>query len=1064
MTADLPSFREDDISQIPALMLLQQLGYDYVTPAEAETLRGGRLNTVLLSGVLEGQLRKINRIRFKGSEYEFSEANIQAAMQAIADIPIDGLVRTNEKVYDLLTLGKSLPQTILGDTKSFPLRYIDWDDPANNVYHVTEEFVVERTASHHTRRPDVVLFVNGIPLCVIECKRPDLEDSDPLTQAVSQQIGYQGEDEIPRLYIYAQLLLAVTKNHAKYAPTGQGAKFWAVWREKEIPEAETDELVKRSLPRPKMDRLFVDRSQAVRRYFDELEAAGGREVTPQDRAIHSLCSPGRLLELTYRYTLFDSGERKIARYQQYFCVRRTLEKIRSRPKGPDGPRDGGVVWHTQGSGKSLTMVMLAKALALEPEVPDYKIVLVTDRVDLDDQIYRTFRHCGTEPVQARTGRHLAELLNGPKARIVTTVIDKFETAVTKAGADNPSPNIFVLVDEGHRGQYGTLHTKMRKGLKNSCFIAFTGTPVARREKNTIRQFGGLIDTYRITDAVADKAVVPLLYEGRDVEQRVDRDEIDRWFERETRKLTPRQRADLKRKYATAKVVNKAEKRVREIAYDVSLHFTNYWKGTAFKGQLVAPSKRTAIQFKKFLDEIGMVTSEVLISAPDDREGNEEVNEEKVDTVVAFWKKMMERYGSERAYNANVINAFKNAEEPEIIIVVNKLLTGFDAPRNVVLYLARELQDHNLLQAIARVNRLYDGKDYGFIVDYEGVLQNLDKALDLYGRLADFDAGDLDSTVTDVALEIGSLPDKHTELWSQFGSVRNRRDEEAFEKLLALQPERDLFYDRLSSFARTLNIAMSSSRFVNETPEETIDRYQEDLKFFMKLRSSVKRRFSDEVDFKEYEPRIQKLVDTHVGTGEVEQVSRLVNIFDPEFAAEVQRQRGDASKADTIAHRTKRTISERWDEDRALYRKFSEMLEEAIQLHRAGRLSDADYLRRVTEIKDGVLTRKEDDLPPRLIGNDDARVYYHEVAAMLARHPDGFDSREVAADAGLKVDEIVRNRRIVGWTTNLDVQNRIRLEVEDYLHELMAERGFTLTYEEIDEIIENCLAVARRRCP
>ena len=233
---------------------------------------------------------------------------------------------------------------------------------------------------------------------------------------------------------------------------------------------------------------------------------------------------------------------------------------------------------------------------------------------------------------------------------------------------------------------------------------------------------------------------------------------------------------------------------------------------------------------------------------------------------------------------------------------------------------------------------------------------------------------------------------------------------------------------------------------------------------MKLRSAVKRRFSEEVNFKEYEPRILKLLDTHVGTGEVEQVSKLVNIFDPEFAAEVERQRGDASKADMIAHRTQKTISERWEEDPAFYRKFSAMLEEAIELHRLSRLSDAEYLRRVTEIKDAVLTKKEDDLPSKLAGNEDARAYYHEVAEMLSRHPDGFDPKDVAADAGLKVDQIVQSRRIVGWTTNIDVQNRIRLEIEDYLHELMAERGFQLDYDEIDSVIEGCLALARRRSP
>ena len=232
MSHELPSFLEDHISQVPALQLLQNLGWNYLTPEESVSLRGGKRSGVILDGVLVPQLRRLNKIRFKGDVYEFSEGNIQSAVQAIKDVVFDGLVRTNEKIYDLLVLGKSLAQTIDGDTKSFPMQYIDWNPETfltNNVFHVTEEFEVERTASHETRRPDIVLFVNGIPLAVIECKRPDLKD--PIDEAISQNLRNQRDDEIPKLFLYSQLLLAVSKNEARYGTTGTGKKFWSVWKE-----------------------------------------------------------------------------------------------------------------------------------------------------------------------------------------------------------------------------------------------------------------------------------------------------------------------------------------------------------------------------------------------------------------------------------------------------------------------------------------------------------------------------------------------------------------------------------------------------------------------------------------------------------------------------------------------------------------------------------------------------------------------------------------------------------------------------------------------------------------
>ncbi len=1059
----LPSFQEKLISQLPAVKLLQNLGYEYLSPEEAVEARGGRLGSVLLDRILAEQLRRQNVIRFRGREYPFSEGNILAAVQALKDMVDDGLLPTNEKVYDLLRLGRSMQQSIEGDTRSFQLDYIDWEHPENNTFHVTKEFVVERSGSHETRRPDIVLFVNGIPLVVIECKRPDMKD--PIGQAISQHIRNQQQDEIPRLFYYAQLLIAVSKNEAKYATVGTPARFWSVWKE-EFSESDAADLKKRvRLP---LSESQIDRILASGEAWGRERASYGsleRQVTPQDRALYALCRRERLLELISRFMLFDGGEKKVARHQQYFCVNKILERIRVPGRGRT--HQGGVVWHTQGSGKSLTMVMLAEALALERNIDDFKIILVTDRVDLDDQIYKTFHHCGTEPVQAKTGKHLEQLLRDNKARIITTVIDKFELAVGKAGVRNEHPDIFVLVDESHRGQFGELHAKMKQALPNACFIGFTGTPVMKRDRSTIERFGGLIDAYTLEQAVQDKAVVPLLYEGRHVDQKVDTEAVDDWFERITAPLSTEQQGDLKRKFSSSDQLNKAEQKIMRIAWDVSEHFRDNWHNTPYKAQLVAQDKATALLYKRFLDEFDMVTSEVLISGPDDREGEEDVHEESRDVVKAFWKKVMAKYGSEKEYNRQIISAFKHAEEPEIIIVVDKLLTGFDEPRNTVLYLTRQLKSHSLLQAIARVNRLYDGKDFGYIIDYRGVLQNLDEAFDLYGQLAEFESegiDDLARAITDVSSESRKLRQRHSDLWDLFKTIRNRQDEEAYEQLLADEGLRDRFYERLSAFSRTLAIALSSASFLDATPEKRIATYKADLRFFMRLRNSVRRRYAEVVDFKEYEPRIQKLVDQHVGTGEVERITELVNIFDAgAFAREVDKLASAASKADTIAFRTKRTIHDLMQEDPAFYRRFSELLEEAIRAFREQRLSDAEYLGKVAKIAERVRNRTGDDIPGELAHRDVAKAFFGVLQEAFAAHSNhAVDARAISTTAGLAIDDIVQAHRIVHWTRNPDVQNRMKGAIEDYLFEIMEQEKLELSFEAIDRILESVLDIARVR--
>ncbi|MCW1883098.1 type I restriction endonuclease subunit R [Luteolibacter flavescens] len=1082
-----PDFKEAPISQIPALRLLQQLGYGYLSPEEVAVERRGRLGRVLLEDTLARQLQRLNRVSFKGKEVPFSQENIAKAIEALRDLPFEGLVRTSEKVYDLLTLGKSLDQTIDGETKGFTLRYIDWENPWNNTFHVTAEYDVERTGSHETRRPDIVCFVNGIPFVVIECKRPDVKHS--LEEAVKQNLRNQQEDEIPQLFIHSQLLIALNKNDGSYATTGTPLKFWAKWREMHEVRDSVRSAVNLPLRPDEHAKLFKGLFAFAKEEIEE-QAMHGREPTGQDLLLWSLCRPERLIELARQFIIYDEGGavKKIARYQQYFAIRSTLERVRQRD--PLGRRKGGVIWQTQGSGKSLAMVLLGKALALEKGIPNARVVIVTDRIDLDEQIWKTFHQCGKEPQQAKTGAHLIQLLKDDRAGVITTLIQKFGAAAKESKSFTiEDENLFVLVDESHRSHYGEANILMQKALPKSCYIGFTGTPLMKEEKSTAKKFGGFIDpAYTIRDAVEDEAVVPLLYEGRHVMQEVNRKAIDPMFEAMCEGLTKEQKADLKRKFAARDELNRLHSRLYLIAWDVSQHFSKQWSGTGFKGQLTAPGKKEALLLKSFLDQFGKVTSEVIISGLGEIENPEEHRQpEQDESVELFWKAMMAKYGSEKEYNRRIIDAFKKGEEPEILIVVDKLLTGFDAPRNVVLYIARGLKEHNLLQAIARVNRLHPGKDYGYIIDYYGVVTQLHDALELYGSLdGKFDAEDLEGTLTDLTEELKKLPGYHDLVWDLFKAVPNKKDEEAFELALEAKDVRDDFYTRLSRFSRVLKMALSSIRWISDTPRDKVERYKQDAAFFQKLRASVKLRYAEEIDYRDYEKQIQKMLNTYVQADEILQIVEPVNIFEREaFQAEVDRAQSPRAKADTIANRTKKTITEKMDEDPFFYRKFSALLQQAIDDYKAQRITDAEYLKRVTEIMEQIRDGKSQEAPDILKERDLSRALFGALKEKMnpgarADSPSSSVLREdpveyrvsrpappdpieqVLAGAACDMEDIIRKHAVVRWRENVDAQNRMRNDLDDFLFRLQKEKGIPMSYEQMDAIIEAVITIAIHR--
>ncbi|MBL7839392.1 MAG: type I restriction endonuclease subunit R [Cyclobacteriaceae bacterium] len=1069
------SFREDHISQIPALLLLRKLGYNYVSQEDALQLRGNKFTNVLLETVLRKQLKAINVRKVSSTkEMIFSDSNIEAGIQALKDLPMnEGYIAACEAAYNLLTLGKSLEQSVDGDKKSYTLQYIDWENLKNNVFHVSEEYSVMRSNSRDHYRPDLVLFVNGIPLCIIECKRPDMKE--PLKQAISQHLRSQQEDGIRNLYAYSQLVLSIATNNCAYATNATEEEFWSQWEEKfESPIEESkyrdhiNQLKNESLSAAAKGEIFVDRFQYVRKHFDELERENVLP-TKQDEYLYNLCRPERLLDLAFNFVMFDDGVKKVARYQQYFAIKKTINRVKEIQ--PDGRRKGGVIWHTQGSGKSLTMVMLAQAIAMEKNIKNPKIILVTDRVDLDDQITGTFRKCGKFVENAATGNRLVELLESSSDAVITTIINKFEKAVRQIKPPLLSSEIFVLVDEGHRTQHGIFNLDMLKTMPNACYIAMTGTPLFHRDKNTADKFGGMIDTYTVDQAVKDKAVVPLLYEGRHAIQKVNENPIDTFFSMISEPLTDYQKADLKKKFSRADQLNGAEQKIYAIAWNISLHFRDNWKNTPFKAQLVCDKKINAIRYKEFLDEIGIVSSEVLISPIDEREGEDSAFAKSSEREKKFWDKMMNEHGNPKKYEKNIISRFKNQSDPEIIIVVDKLLTGFDEPKNTVLYLTRGLKEHTLLQAIARVNRVYPDKEFGYIIDYYGVLGELDTAIEKYSSFAEFDPDDLVGTLANIQDEVKKLPQKHSELWDIFKSIKNKRDAEAYQQLLRDEALRAVFYEKLTAFAKAFKVALSSLQFHKETDEKTIIRYKDDLSMFIGLRTAVVERYSDEIDYKQYESQIQKLIDTHITTDAVTKITELVNIFDKEkFQQEVENTLGKAAKADKIASRTAKHINEKMEEDPAFYKKFSEMLKQAISDYELKRITEAQYLNKVQDIMNSVLSHTDSEIPEVLQNRDAAKAFFGlTMESLTTKLRDAQVRKQISTEAALRIDEMIKlvvlddGKPIIDWQNKSNLTGKLAIEIGDYLiDEVRDKYKIELSFGDMDTIASRCIDVAKVR--
>ena len=1023
MEEKIPVANEMSTSQRPVIEVLQKLGYKYISEEENKKLRNYILTDVIFKDILAKKLNEINSYEYKGEKYKFSASTIGQAIKDLNEDLVTGLISTNEKIYDLLTLGKSYQENMVDGTKrSFDIKYIDFEHPENNDFYVTEEFSVLRMNGKDYARPDIVLFVNGIPLAVIECK----DASVPIIQAISQNIRNQKPDYIPQLFKFIQIVMAANKNETKYATCGTPDKFWSTWNEQYVEKQK--ELLNKTVI--------------------------ARQVTKQDRDIISLFEKERFLELIKDFIIFEAGKKKICRYQQYFAVKAMLERIKQDKKG-------GVVWHTQGSGKSITMVYITKKIMEDKEIQNPQVVIATDRVDLDKQIHKTFNRIGVEAARATTGNNLTELIKNEKIRVITTVVNKFETVV-KSGVTVDAPNTFILVDEGHRTQYGEINRRMQEVFKGAIYISFTGTPIMKKDKNIFDKFGGLIHKYSLDDALKDKAIVPLIYEGKMVDQEVSKEAIDMRLDMLTRNLTEEQKTDVMKKWSRFEKVASSEQRLELIAWDIASNYNQTLKGTGFNAMLACNKKVEAVKYYNiFRDEFPELEVAVVISSPDMREGEGSIDEDTNDIVKKFYINAISNYKNEEEYEETIKSKFINGDI-DILIVVDKLLTGFDAPKASTLYLDKQIKEHNLLQAIARVNRLCDGKDYGYIVDYRGLLGELDKALTMYQEagLEEFNEEDIKSSVYYIDTEINNMFEAYEKLKEIFKDIKNKNDLEEYEVLLEDEKIRKDFYDKLCKFGSMLGIILPSDQAYYKVGKEKISELRKALAFYQKLRATVKLRYSETIDHKEYEAKMQKLLDNYVVAKEMMRITEPVDITDAEnFDKELEKMGTDRGKADSIRTRLTRTISEKSKEDPAYYKKFSTRIEETIEAYRNRRITDSEYLQKMQDIKEDFRKGNSGISYPTNITTENSRAFYGVIYDKLIPRMKENANIEEIGEIALTIQREIESKIKRDWHYNTDIHNEIAQAIDDTIFMYATRKNINLDLEELDKLIEEIINIA-----
>ena len=855
---------ERKLVEAPALEQLKGLGWSHIvgtTVAPEKTNLRSSFKDVVLTPNLEQAIQRINPW--------ISEDNLRKVVREVTLIQTSTLMEANQWFWERLTQYFSVDQDLGSGRRGQTLKLIDFDHPENNEFLCVDQFKIQ--GPNQTIIPDITLFVNGLPLGVIECKSPFV--TDPMQSGIEQLRRYAnlrnpGDSEgCEKLFHYNQVMVSTYRDGARVGTISSPVEVYLEWKD----------------PYPLQSKDL------------------GESPTAQGLLIQGLLTPKNFLDIVQNFTIYepDSGRliKKIARYQQYRAVQKTIERL----KAPgDRKSKGGVIWHTQGSGKSLTMVFLTQKIRRDPLLRDYKLVFLTDRTQLDQQLSATFRNAQGESVlNAKSVGHLKDLLAKDASDLVTATIQKLQEGDFGFACLNESERIIVLADEAHRTQYGSLGVAINTALPNAPKIAFTGTPLIKTEKTT-GEFGSYIDTYTIEQAVADGATCQILYEGREATTKVTGDSLDALFDRYFQDKTPEEQEAIKTKYGTERAVLEAPQRLEWVGLDLVGHYRSTILPNGFKAMLVTSSREAAVTYKQKLDAIpGAPESAVVISG----DHNDPPH-------IAKW--------TNPADHKKAIENFKKpiSEHPlSLLIVKDMLLTGFDAPICQVMYLDRKLTDHTLLQAIARVNRTKANKHCGYIVDYYGLTDYLTEAL------KDFSSTDVQGALKDLKDEIPKLQAAHTRV-KQHLKGHDLTDIDACITALEDELKRQQFEADFRTFAKQVEIVL---------PDPAANPFLPDLKALGKVVIGCRNRYRDEhLDIVGCGEKVRALIEEHVRATGVDPRVPPTKLFDVEFEQVLAAQSNDRAKASEVEHAIKAHLKVKLDDDPEYYQSLSLRLEEIIQ--------------------------------------------------------------------------------------------------------------------------------------
>lgn len=1053
-------FDEAKQSQLPFVELLINMGYQYISCDEASKQRRNDTGKFILQDIAFESLKRINDYDPQGRGFKFNDDHIWEAINDLENIPYEGLIDTSKKIFNMIMPtegGKTIEVFDEGTRRSRNFRFIDFKNIENNSFHIAVEF---KASGRSNIRPDIVVFVNGIPFAVIENKKGGVE----ISEAIRQHIRNQEADYCPRLFAYPQLLVVANGSFFKYGSVDSSEKYFVDWKERDadeldkyVSEEQLNERVKTYISK-KIDKAVYDSllSDLNGHTFGHKQKTD-RSVKEQDRGAVCMFEFERLLDLCKNYVLFDAGKKKISRYQQYFAIRKMIKRVEEKEDFEGGKRrKGGLVWHTQGSGKSLTMVMFVKALIEHPHIVNPRVIIVTDRRDLDKQIGGTFKDCNLKRnvYRAKSGEDLLEQIKNKNRNVLTTLVHKFDSIAKKRGDFvDKDENIFVLIDEAHRTQSGKANLEMNRVIPNACYVAFTGTPLMKKERPSWKKFGGYIDKYTIDDALKDKIILPLIYEGRYVEMTQQSEQIDRQADRVCEEPKKKYGYDFK-KHIDRRIMENNPGRMREIALDIEKHYIDNFQGTGLKAQLVAPSKYAAVLFQQQFEQSGKIQTAIVMS---DENGLSSKEDEHKKEVEDYLKKIKDKYSGLNSYEKQVIDSFKHQEDGvEIIIVVDKLLTGFDAPRNTVLYLTKDLRDHNLLQAIARVNRIFDNKlkakTAGFIIDYSENAKNLQTAMQLFGN---FDPDDLENALIDTDAKIEELRGAYHRTHDFFNGTP-KDDSEALVGKLKEETDREKFYENLRDFTRLFNECLALQDFSVKFGKD-IDLYKTELNKFMKLRKMADLRYADKLDADKYRYSLVKILDKYVDASGVHILTDQIDINDSvKFGQSLEMFESDRAKAEVIASQLKRTIQEKYQEaDPEFYARFSHKIKAVLDKMREGKMSDVEALGQMRLFREDILNKKDDSLPSKIADEPGADIFYRNIEI------GGFNKDE-KIEIMTDIAKIIKEEAIVDWQNNYETQRIIMNRIDDYLYDIVkGEKGIELNAEETGLIVEKTIDLAKK---